>query len=77
MTAEQLRLIRLLNDLSQQAFAERLNVSRPLITMIERGNRSVTLTTKRKVLEAFGMNEEKLTQLQKTREMIEYGSKSN
>jgi len=71
MTAEQLRLIRLMNGMTQRAFADHLNVSRPLITMIELNERVITERTKRRIYEAFGLNDEKLKQLEKTRELIE------
>lgn len=77
MTAEQLRLIRSLNGMTQQEFADRLNLSRPLITMIERGERRLTDATKRRVMEAFGLDAEKLAQLQRTKELIENGNKPN
>jgi transcriptional regulator with XRE-family HTH domain len=74
MTAEQLRLIRLLNGMTQRTFADRLNLSRPLITMIERGERSITEKTRRRVMEAFKMNDEKLSELQRARELMENGN---
>jgi len=74
MTAEQLRLIRLLNGLSQRSFAKSLNLSHPLISKIERGDRVVTQATKRRVMEVFGVSDEKLTRLQLTKEMLNDGS---
>lgn len=71
MTAEQIRLIRLMNGMTQRAFADHLNVSRPLITMIERNERVITERTKRRVYEVFGLNDEKLRQLEKMRGMVE------
>lgn len=77
MTDEQLRLIRLLNGMTQRAFADRLNLSHPLISFMERGERTITAATRRRIMNEFELNEESLAELKRMKESIENGSKQN
>jgi transcriptional regulator with XRE-family HTH domain len=70
LTPELMKFIRLTHGLSQKEFAERLQLSRPLVTLIERKERTITKNTVRKVMKVFNLNTQKLNEINQLREMI-------
>lgn len=60
MDNQTLRFIRTSSKLSIREFASKINVSHSLISRIEGGDRRLTDRVKRKVIETFGLTEEKL-----------------
>ncbi|NPC94022.1 helix-turn-helix transcriptional regulator [Bacillus sp. WMMC1349] len=73
MTPNTLRMIRLAYGMTQTEFADCLGCSRQLITMIERGERSITGRTIKKINEAFSLDEQKMETIQLLRGMFEDG----
>ncbi|MED4549346.1 helix-turn-helix transcriptional regulator [Bacillus licheniformis] len=73
MTPNTIRMIRLAYGMTQTEFADRLGCSRQLITMIERGERSVTDKTIKKMSEAFSIDDQKMETIQLLRGMFEDG----
>ncbi|NYE07301.1 transcriptional regulator with XRE-family HTH domain [Bacillus niacini] len=62
MNREVLRFIRVSRKLSVRKFAERLGVSHALISAIE-GDRRLTENVQKKVVETFGLTDEKLVSI--------------
>jgi transcriptional regulator with XRE-family HTH domain len=60
MNAEIMRFIRKTNDLSKREFAAKINVSHSLISRIEGGDRRITDKIQGRIVETFGLTEEKL-----------------
>jgi transcriptional regulator with XRE-family HTH domain len=63
MNREVLRFIRVSRKLSVRKFAERLGVSHALISAIEGGDRRLTENVQKKVVETFGLTDEKLVSI--------------
>ncbi|WP_232513541.1 helix-turn-helix domain-containing protein [Bacillus paralicheniformis] len=59
--------------MTQREFADRINCSRELITLIERGERNVTTRTVKKINKAFSLDEQKMKTIQLLRGMFEDG----
>lgn len=60
MDREILRFIRQSNKLTVREFGAKVSVSYTLISRIEGGDRRLTDRVKRKVMDAFGLTEDKL-----------------
>jgi transcriptional regulator with XRE-family HTH domain len=60
VNAEIVRFIRKTNDLSVREFATKINVSHSLISRIEGGDRRITDKIRRRIVETFGLTDEKL-----------------
>ncbi|MBC8622357.1 helix-turn-helix transcriptional regulator [Bacillus paralicheniformis] len=73
MTPKTIRMIRLAYGMTQREFADRINCSRELITLIERGERNVTTRTVKKINKAFSLDEQKMKTIQLLRGMFEDG----
>jgi len=58
MNAKTFRLIRLHTGLTQQAFANLIDVSRPTVSMIELGQRTITPVTVAKLARHFELTDE-------------------
>lgn len=65
MKPELFNVIRRLNGLTQRAMADRLSVSRSLVTKIESGDRVITDDVRRKLTGEFGLTPELLRRLER------------
>ncbi|MEH7605255.1 helix-turn-helix domain-containing protein [Priestia megaterium] len=65
MNAKTFRLIRLHTGLTQQAFANLIGVSKPTVSMIELGQRTITPVTVAKLARHFELTDEFLTFIEK------------
>lgn len=65
MTPEQIRMIRVVHGMTQKEFADRVRISQPLTCAIERGERNITDRTREKIIEALGLDEEKLNEIKR------------
>jgi plasmid maintenance system antidote protein VapI len=69
MTNETFKLIRLYTGLSQQAFAEKINVGKATVSMIEGGKRIVTDNVKSKLANHFELTTDFFMYLDKMNEL--------
>ncbi|MEM5008503.1 helix-turn-helix transcriptional regulator [Priestia megaterium] len=58
MNAKTFKLLRLHTGLTQQAFADLVGISKPMVSLIELGQRRVTPTTIAKLAQHFEMTDE-------------------
>ena len=65
MNAKTFRLIRLHTGLTQQAFANLIDISRPTVSMIELGQRTITPVTIAKLARHFELTDEFFTFVEK------------
>lgn len=63
MTPDIMKLIRVQQRLSQEDFADRVGVSRSLISQIERGEKRLTNDTAIKIKRTFGITDKGLMRL--------------
>lgn len=65
MTNETFKLIRLYTGLSQQGFAEKINVGKATVSMIEGGKRPITDNVKSKLASHFDLTDDFFVYLEK------------
>lgn len=63
MNPDIMKLIRVQQRLSQEGFADRVGVSRSLISQIERGEKRLTYDTASRIKRTFGITENGLMRL--------------
>ncbi|WP_179298714.1 helix-turn-helix transcriptional regulator [Evansella halocellulosilytica] len=63
LSKEIIKFIRLRDDLSRGEFAQKVGISRPLVSAIELGERRITSQTKNKIYRAFGLDDQKIIEI--------------
>lgn len=63
LSKEIIKFIRLRDDLSRGEFAQKVGISRPLVSAIELGERRITPQTKNKIYRAFGLDDQKVVEI--------------